>query len=759
MKKETYSIVGMHCASCKSLIEGELKGNEAVKKANVNFSTEMLNIEYDEGQLDFEKLAKIVASVGNYKLVKDEAQKDDEKLKEYKILRRKLLVTGIAVVPFAVMMVVMILQALGVLEIMHAPLGMLEVGGIEINIFFVVQFVLASIILFYGGGGFFTGALSALKSKTANMDTLVALGTTTAWAFSTVVTFAPWVFADVQQDVFFEAAAFIVFFILMGRFFEAKAKSQANDGIKKLFELQAKEATVFKNGKKLKLMLDDLAPGDIVIVRPGEKIALDGIIVEGNASIDESAVTGESIPVEKSVGDNVIGATVNKTGSFQFKVEKIGEETLLSQIIRMVEEAQGTQAPIQKLADQISGIFVPIVIGIAIVGFVFWYFFATGVGISLPGGTLSTAIYIATAVLIIACPCALGLATPTAVMVGTGKAAASGILIKNAESLEHAHKIDALVFDKTGTLTEGKPVVDEIICDSGEEEKYLMLAAALEHLSEHPLSEAITAQAEERDLDYGALKVEDFRLHEGMGVSGVYKGERVVIGNEKLMRKEGVEAHELLQKKAENLHSQGKTVVSMAVGGREVALFALLDKPKKEAAAAIKALHKKGIQVIMLTGDHKDTAGYIADDLGIDRVIAEVLPTEKAEQIQKLKKEGLFVAMVGDGINDAPALAEAQIGIAMGTGTDIAKEAGDIVLVHGTIDKVVDAIEISNKTLAIIKQNLMWAFGYNVIAIPVAAGVLYPLFGILLSPIIASAAMAFSSVSVVLNSLRLKSNV
>ncbi|MEZ4087680.1 MAG: heavy metal translocating P-type ATPase [Candidatus Gracilibacteria bacterium] len=756
MKKETYSIVGMHCASCKTLIEGELNEQKAVKRANVNFSTEMLNIEYDDEQLSFDQLMKIVGSVGNYKLVKDEAQKDDEKMKEYKALRRKLLVTGVALVPFAVMMVMMILQAFGVVEMMHAPLGMINVAGIEMNVFFVVQFVLASIILFYGGGGFFTGALSALKSKTANMDTLVALGTTTAWTFSTVVTFAPWVFADIQQEVFFEAAAFIVFFILLGRFFEAKAKSQANDAIKKLFELQAKEATVLKNGEEVKLKVDDLAAGDIVVVRPGEKIALDGVIVEGSASIDESAVTGESIPVEKSVGDSVIGATVNKTGSFQFKVEKVGEETLLSQIIRMVEEAQGTQAPIQKLADQISGIFVPIVIAIAIVGFVFWYFFASGIGIKLPGGTLSTAIYIATAILIIACPCALGLATPTAVMVGTGKAAANGILIKNAESLEHAHKIEAIVFDKTGTLTEGKPVVDEIFCEPGKEKDWLAVAAALEHLSEHPLSEAITAKAEEEGASFEKVKVEEFELHEGMGVSGMHKGEKVVIGNEKLMKKAGVEADASLQKRAEKLHSQGKTVVSMAVEGKEVALFALLDKPKSEAAEAVKALHAKGIKVVMLTGDHQETAGYIAGELGIDRVIAGVLPTEKAEQIRKLKEEGLFVAMVGDGINDAPALAEAQIGIAMGTGTDVAKEAGDVVLVHGTIDKVVDAIEISNKTLSIIKQNLMWAFGYNVVAIPVAAGVLYPFFGILLSPIIASAAMAFSSVSVVLNSLRLK---
>ncbi|MBD3328491.1 heavy metal translocating P-type ATPase [Candidatus Peregrinibacteria bacterium] len=757
MKKETFAIVGMHCASCKKVIEMALGEKKAVKSVNVNFSTETLLIEYDDSALNFNEIAKIVGSVGNYKLVKDDSEKTTANQKAHKKLSRKLLVVGIALIPFALMMVGMILQAFGLFEMGHAPLGMFAVGGVEINLFFVVQFVLASVILFYGGSGFYTGTFNALKSGNFNMDTLVALGTTTAWLFSSVVTFLPWVFADIQQDVFFEAAAFIVFFILLGRFFESKAKSKANDAIKKLFQLQAKEATVLKDGKEVKVSVDKLAVGDIVVVRSGEKIALDGEIIEGNASIDEAAVTGESIPIEKSVGDKVIGATVNKSGAIKFKVEKIGKDTLLSQIIKMVEEAQGTRAPIQKLADQISGIFVPIVIIIAVSGFVFWQFFATGLGISLPGNVISTSIYIATAVLIIACPCALGLATPTAVMVGTGKAARHGILIKNAESLEHAHQIDAIVFDKTGTLTEGKPVVDEIICESSADaKKWLTAAAALEHLSEHPLSEAITRKADEDSLDYLDIKTEDFKMHEGMGVSGKIDGQPLVIGNDKLMSKFKIEANKGLNERAAALNGEGKTVVSMAAGGKLIALFALFDKPKKEAKEAVRALHKKGIEVVMLTGDHKDTASFIADKLGIDRVIAEVLPTEKTEQIKKLKAEGLFVAMVGDGINDAPALAEANIGIAMGTGTDIAKEAGDMVLVHGTVDKVVEAIEISNRTLRVIKQNLVWAFGYNVIAIPVAAGVLYPFFGILLSPIIASAAMAFSSVSVVLNSLRLK---
>lgn len=756
MKKEVYSIVGMHCASCKTLIESVLNENKAVQSAVVNFSTETLTIEYDENKLSFEQLSKAVAGVGNYKLVESKDDRDNEKQKEYKKLSRKLLIVGIALIPFAVMMGMMLLDLLDIFEMPHAPFGKIVLDGQELNLFFVFQFILASIILFYGGSGFFRSAWNALKSKSANMDTLVVLGTTTAWIFSTIVTFAPWVFADIQQDVFFEAAAFIIFFILLGRYFESKAKSQANDAIKKLFELQAKEATLIREGKEVKVSVDAIKVGDIVVVRPGEKIAVDGEIIEGASAIDEATVTGESVPVDKGEGDKVIGSTVNKTGSFKFKVEKIGKETLLSQIIRMVEEAQGTRAPIQKLADQISGIFVPIVILIAIGGFSFWYFFATSLGLQLPGGVLSTAIYIATAILIIACPCALGLATPTAVMVGTGNAARHGILIKNAEALEHTHKIEAIIFDKTGTLTEGKPVVDKIICESGKEAEYLQLAAAVEHFSEHPLSEAITQRAEDKDLDYLKLKVGNFIMHEGMGVSGKVDGKEVVIGNEKLREKNKIKENDKLHNQGVELNEQGKTVVSMAIDGKEVALFALLDKPKKEAEAAISSLHKKGIKVFMLTGDHEKTAKYIADQLGIDRVIAEVLPTDKANKIKELKEEGLFVAMVGDGINDAPALAESNIGIAMGTGTDIAKEAGDMVLVHGTVDKVVEAIEISNRTLKIIKQNLFWAFGYNLVAIPVAAGVLYPFFGVLLSPIIASAAMAFSSVSVVINSLRLK---
>jgi Cu+-exporting ATPase len=756
MKKESYSIVGMHCASCKRLIEMQLNDSDGVDKATVNYSTETLYIEYDDTKLDFDKLASIVSGAGNYKLVKDDAEKQDEKNKEYMVLKKRLVVTGVALVPFALMMVAMILDLLGVIKMMHAPLGLFNFNGVDINIFYLVQFVFASVILFYGGRGFYVGAINALKSKSSNMDTLVALGTTTAWVFSSVVTFFPSFFSDVQQDVFFEAAAFIVFFILLGRFFEARAKSQANDAIKKLFELQAKEAIVLVDGKEVKKNIDEIKVGDVVVVRPGEKIVLDGVIVEGKGAIDESAVTGESIPVEKAEGDEVIGATVNKTGSFKFEVRKVQEETLLSQIIKLVEEAQGTHAPIQKLADKISGIFVPVVILVAVISFVFWYFFAESIGINLPGNTLSTALYIATAVLIIACPCALGLATPTAVMVGTGVAAKKGILIKDAESLENAHKIQAIVFDKTGTLTEGRPVVDKIISEAGKQKEYLRIAAALEHLSEHPLSEAINQKAIDEGLDYSDLKVDDFALEEGMGVKGKVDGKEICIGNDKLMDNFKVKRDDSLSDQVSEFHSQGKTVISMAIDGVQVAIFALFDKPKVEAKKAVNALDKKGIKVIMLTGDHKETAQYVADELGIDRVIAQVLPTEKAMHIKEIKNEGLYVAMVGDGINDAPALAESDIGIAMGTGTDVAKETGDIVLVHGTVDKVVEAIEISNSTLKVVKQNLGWAFGYNIFAIPVAAGVIYPFFAILLSPIIASAAMAFSSVSVVLNSLRLK---
>jgi len=736
--KKIYSILGMHCASCKRVIEMAVEELDGVKKANVNFAAEKLSVDYDPELVSEEDIETTVNKAGDYKLVKDESKKASAKQEEFMKLKKKLLIVGIITIPFAALMVVMFLMFFRVIDIDHGWLRKT----------FIAQFVVSSLILFYGGSSFFVSAWNALKSKKANMDTLVVLGTLSAWIFSTLVTFVPNLFREVQSDVFFEAAAFIVFFILLGRTFEAKSKSRTNDAIKKLFEMQSKEATLVRDGKEIVTPIDKIKIGDIIIVRPGEKIPIDGEIIQGSSSVDESSVTGESMPVEKSKGDQVIGATINKSGTFQFEVKKVGSETLLSQIIKMVEEAQGSTAPIQKLADKIAGVFVPIVILISVFSFVLWFF--------VVDSGISQSVYIATTVLIIACPCALGLATPTAVMVGTGKAAEKGILIKSAESLENAHLINAMVFDKTGTLTKGEPEVADIISVNPKDlSKNLQIAAAIEHLSEHPLSQAITNKADSEKVDYQKLKVDDFKIIEGMGVVGKYNGNEIVIGNRRVKEKFGIKDDPNLHKKADELRAQGKTIVSMSINGQEVVIFAIYDAPKANAKEIIDQLNIRNIKVMMLTGDNSKTAAYIADQLGIDEVIAEVLPTDKAHKIRELKEKNYFVAMVGDGVNDAPALAESNIGIVMGSGTDIAKEAGDIVLVHGTLDKVLESILVSNQTLKVIKQNLFWAFGYNILAIPIAAGVLYPFFGILLSPIIASAAMAFSSVSVVTNSLRL----
>jgi P-type Cu+ transporter len=783
MKKEQYPIVGMHCASCKKLIEkmvGKLSGVESVI---VNYASEVMTISFDEKKVTLEEIKKAVQSAGGYELISDEQEtvlasppeaqkiKDQQngrdhkshasalKKKEYQKLKRTVTWVGLGAIPFMILMGYHGLASLGLKELMHAPFGFIELSGsaIKINALFLLQFLLATPILFIGGKQFFVSALRALKVRSANMDTLIALGTTTAWLFSVLVTFSPKLFGDVASDVFFEAAVFIVFFILLGRLLEARAKAKTSDAVKALFQLQAKEAVVIKNGEEIKVPIKDVKAGDIIVVRPGEKIPVDGVITSGSSTLDESMITGEAIPVEKSEGDSVIGATINKTSTFQFKAEKVGGETMLSQIIKMVEEAQGTTAPIQKLADKVSGVFVPVVILIAITSALFWFFAAPTLGlISTNISVLQLSVYIATTILIIACPCALGLATPTAVMVGTGKAAGKGILIKDAEALEKAHSIHTIIFDKTGTLTKGQPEVTNVaFADAESKDDILAWAHAIEHLSEHPLSDAIAKYSEKEKKK---LSVTDFKTIEGRGVSGVIGKEKIVLGNGRLMSEEKIELDSSLSKKADEFISKGRTTIYMSVNNKHVAVFGLADTVKEESKDAIAKLHKLGINVAMLTGDNQQTAEAIAKQLGIDTVIAEVLPADKAQKVKDIQKEfsGAIIAMVGDGINDAPALAQSDIGIAMGTGTDVAIEAGDIVLVQGTLDKVIETIQVSNMTLRVVKQNLFWAFGYNIIAIPVAAGILFPAFGILLSPIIASAAMAFSSVSVVSNSLRLK---
>lgn len=793
MTKQTYPIIGMHCASCKMLIEKLVSKVDGVESVIVNYASEKMTVSFEEKLTSIDDISKAVESAGSYQLVQDnhgktvlasppeadkiltsaseehthsnESSAHDHaamlKKEEYEKLVKKVKLVGLTAVPFIAIMAYMILGGLQLVEVNHAPLGFISFDsfGYKINLFFLIQFLLATPILFWGGSSFFSSTWRALKVKAANMDTLIVLGTTAAWIFSTIVTFAPQLFNEIDVDVFFEAAVFIVFFILLGRVLEARAKGQANDAIRKLLELQAKEATVIRDGKEVKVPLNEVVMGDVIVVRPGEKIPVDGEIIEGSSTIDESMVTGESLPITKEIGTEVIGSTINKTSTFKMSATKIGADTMLSQIIQMVEDAQGTTAPIQKLADKISGVFVPVVIMIALAAFMFWLIIAPSMGLVDDGTNIfQLSVYIATTILIIACPCALGLATPTAVMVGTGKAAGKGILIKNAETLELAHKINTIVFDKTGTLTKGKPEVTNFeIGTEVDKDEVFSYAYALEHLSEHPLSDAIASYISGK-VDPADIKVDKFEAVEGRGVSGLIDDKQVLMGNKNLMDEHSVDLDQKLSALADSLIREGNTTIFMSVDGKHVAVFALADTIKEESKDAVTALHKLGIKVVMLTGDNQQTAETIAQQLDIDEVIAEVLPGDKAAKIKDLQKEegDRIVAMVGDGINDAPALAQADIGIAMGTGTDVAIEAGDVVLVKGTLDKVIETIQLSKMTLGVIKQNLFWAFGYNIVAIPVAAGLLYLPFSLLLSPIIASAAMAFSSISVVMNSLRIK---
>lgn len=786
MTKVIYPVVGMHCASCKTLIEKLVGRLDGVKSVSVNYATEKMTIEYDKNLVTEALLIETVESAGSYKLVTgpdgdivlasppqaaklEEENKDHREMghsssshdhaamlkkEDYEKLKRKVITVGLLALPFVVMMGWMLLGKLAM-----APFGYIRMGegDYSINTLFFLQFILTTIVLFWGGREFFQSAWSALKVRTANMDTLIAMGTFTAWIFSTIVTFAPNVFAGVVSEVFFEASVFIVFFILLGRLLEARAKGQANDAIKKLLQLQASDATVIRDGKEVLLPLDQVIIGDIIVVRPGEKVPVDGKITKGESTLDESMITGESLPVEKAVGAQVVGATLNTTGTFQMEALKVGSETMLAQIIKMVEEAQGSTPPIQKLADQISSVFVPVVISIAIGAFLFWYFAAPGLG--LVGSDISNlqlAVYIATTVLIIACPCALGLATPTAVMVGTGRAASKGILIKDAQALELAHKIETIVFDKTGTLTQGRPEVMGYHTQGAKDEEWLLRAIkGLEDLSEHPLSQAISRYV---DVD-GSVEARKFQAITGKGVQAIVDDKKVYIGSPRFLADLEVQKPDWAKKKAKAWTEQAYTIIYVVVETKLVAMFGIADAIKEDSKEAIEQLHKLGINVVMMTGDNKATADNIAKQLGIDGVIAEVLPQDKAKRVKELQsqtKDDGVVAMVGDGINDAPALAQADIGIAMGTGTDVAIESGDIVLVHGTLDKLVETIKLSRRTLSNIKQNLGWAFGYNIIAIPIAAGVLYPSMALLLSPALASAAMAFSSISVVMNSLRLK---
>lgn len=741
--KKTFSIKGMHCASCVLILERSLKKVEGVSQANVNLATTKATVTYDPQIVTDEHLASAVANVGYEAMINEELKSEDEeqkeKQKELKDLRFKVIVSLV----------------LGALILWGSFPGLMNTAPMFLQNFWL-QLILATPVQFWAGFGFYRATILALKHRTANMDTLVVIGTTVAYVYSAFVTVLPHVVESIGIEPFpyFDVATIIIGLILLGRYFEAKAKAGTSEAIKKLIGLQAKTARVIRDGKEMDVLINEVIIGDIIRVRPGEKIPVDGIIIEGESSIDESMVTGESIPIDKTGGDTIVGATMNKTGTFTFKATKVGQETMLAQIIKLVQEAQGSKAPIQRLADLISSYFVPVVIMLAIATFVAWYNFG-------PDPALLFAILNTVTVLIIACPCAMGLATPTAIMVGTGKGAEHGILIKDAESLEIAHKINTIIFDKTGTLTKGQPEVTDIVPMSVipslsrdfSQNEILQLTASIEKGSEHSLAEAIVKAAEAEKLVLS--KVEGFQAIPGYGVEGLVDGKRIVFGNKRLMDKEGINVNSAMGE-ISRMENGGKTVMMIGADNNLIGLIAVADIIKESALEGLAALQKLGIEVVMITGDNQRTANAIGHSLGITRILAEVLPDQKEAEVKKIQAEGKKVAMVGDGINDAPALAQADVGIAMGTGTDVAIEAADITLINKDLRSVAAAIQLSKKTMRTIKQNLFWAFGYNVILIPVAMGVLYPFWGILLNPIFASIAMATSSVSVVFNSLLLK---
>lgn len=721
-------LTGMSCAACAQRIEKLLASLEGVTSATVNFATEKAVVEYDAAVIRVADMQEAVEELG-YKAseVSGEADVDTERQereREIGYLRRMFIFSAILTAP---MLLTMFIDMFGIMHLFPAFL---------FSPWF--QFVLATPVQFIAGWQFYRDSYYTLRARSANMSVLVALGTTTAYLYSLVV--AVWGDRIGQRGVYFETSAMIITLIILGKFLEARAKRRTSEAIRKLMGLRAKTARVIRDGAELDIPIEDVVVGDIVIVRPGEKIPVDGVIIEGFSSVDESMLTGESVPVDKNVGDEVVGSTINKHGTFKFRATKVGSDTVLAQIIRIVEEAQGSKAPIQRMADIISGKFVPAVIAIAVITFVGWYFFGDR-------GNLTRALLNMTAVLVIACPCALGLATPTSIMVGTGKGAEYGILIKGGEQLERAHKLQAVVLDKTGTITKGEPEVTDVISLTDlTEDEVLRLAASAERGSEHPLGQAIIDGARARNIILA--EPVDFAAIPGHGIEARVDGQFVLLGNRKLMKDRGINTA-AVEAEIQDLENQGKTAMLLAIDGQLSGIVAVADTVKPSSAKAISALQKLGIEVYMLTGDNRRTAEAIAKQVGIDHVLAEVLPADKAREVQKLQEQGLVVGMVGDGINDAPALVTADVGFAIGSGTDVAIESSDITLIKGDLEGVVAAIQLSRSTMRNIKQNLFWALIYNTIGIPVAA------FGFL-SPMLAGAAMAFSSVSVVTNALRLK---
>jgi Cu+-exporting ATPase len=737
----------MTCASCVKRVEKALGALPGVSEATVNFATEKATVDYVPGIIDPADIRHAVIDAG-YTIrepqpeveTEDEAGRSPVSAHERELARIRL----------------KFLVSLGAGALLML-LGFWHPASLEGQPLWFLMFLIATPVQFWAGSQFYRAAWGAAKHRTTDMNTLVAVGTSVAYFYSVAVTFFEGAFeraagAGFMPEVYYETAVIIIGLILLGRYLEARAKGQTSEAIKKLMGLRAKTARVIREGLEMDISVDDVIVNDVVVVRPGEKVPVDGVVLEGRSALDESMLTGESMPVDKGPGDQVIGATLNKSGSFRFRATAVGRDTALAQIIRLVEEAQGSKAPIQRLADYIASIFVPAVFAIATLTFLGWLIFG-------PPPAFTLAMLAAVAVLIIACPCALGLATPTAIMVGTGKGAENGILIRSGEALERAYKLDTVVLDKTGTLTQGKPVVTDVIPTEavsnadGNEDALLRLVASAERGSEHPLGEAIVERARERGLDLADH--DEFLALPGSGIEVGVEGAQVLVGNRRLMRERSVDLGDL-ETAADRLAGEGKTPMFVAQDGRAAGIVAVADTLKPDSAAAVTRLRKMGLQVIMITGDNKQTAGAIARQAGIDKVFAEVLPQHKADEVRRLQEEGRVVAMVGDGINDAPALAQADIGMAIGTGTDVAMEAADVTLMRGELQRIPTAIELSRATMRTIKQNLFWAFGYNVALIPVAAGVLYPVFGTLLDPMFAAGAMALSSVSVVSNSLRLR---
>ncbi|MEI6810496.1 MAG: heavy metal translocating P-type ATPase [Candidatus Nomurabacteria bacterium] len=757
MTTKTFTVNGMHCASCSAIITKKLSKLDGVDNISVNFATEKANVSFDSGKVNLETMNNEIGKLGynlssSYEMMDPNMKMEgmdhsehlgllvskDTKERELEEQKNKTqFVLPIALFIFVAMM----------WDISARTFSFIPNFPIPMELFNTISMLIATVVMFWIGKPFINGVVNFVKYRVANMDTLIGIGTLTAYIYSVIVTLFPQakLLLSLPDYTYFDVVIVVIGFVTFGKYLEARSKQKTGEAIEKLLGLQAKTAIVIRDGKETEIPIHEVVIGDKVIVKPGSKIPVDGKIIEGSTSVDESMITGESIPTDKIVGDEVIGSTINKQGSFIFQATKIGSDTMLSQIIKMVEDAQGSKAPIEAMADKISSIFVPVVLGIAFASLLSWIFIGSYfIGQSV---AISYGIFSFVGVLVIACPCALGLATPTAIIVGVGKGAQHGILVKDAESLELLSKVNTIVFDKTGTITKGKPEVTDVMALSDEYNEYeiLKFAGSVEKLSGHPLADSIAKNLVEKNIPFEV--VENFESLDGIGVKAKVLGKSIYIH-----KPEKGDTDERIK----SLQQDGKTVVVVEIENKKVGLIALADILKNEAKLAIANIHKKGIKVIMLTGDNHLAAQHIGKLAGIDVVISEVLPSEKAGKIKELQNEGRIVAMVGDGINDAPALVQANVGIAMATGTDIAIESAGITLLHGDIRKISQAIELSHATMRTVKQNLFWAFIYNIVGIPVASGLLYPIWGIILNPVFAGLAMALSSVSVVSNSLSLK---